>query len=140
MCLCVEKVLMLFYQAFFGIGKMGAAMALEKCCHNVVHFNKTLDVKLQILIINKNIYSVLKIIVLREFECSFLKSLVEESVLWILKRSSRSLTEHVVYCLLEFQYIYTQKLDYKGICVQLSHLVTWLKVIWSWMSILKLAK
>ena len=39
--------------------------------HNVVHFKKTLDVQLQILIINKNIYPVLNSIVQREFDFLF---------------------------------------------------------------------
>lgn len=85
MCLCFKKVLkhVILTSLFWGTGREGTA---EKRSWMVTMLSiLTLDVKLQMLIINKNIYSVLKFTVQREFECSFLISVVGESIVCISK-------------------------------------------------------
>ena len=77
MCLCFKKGLEIFIltSLFFGGQGVGGAQRRNGAgCHNVVDFN--IGCKITNAYNKQNIYSVLKFTVQREFECSFLISVV----------------------------------------------------------------
>ena len=86
MCLCFKKVLKnviltsLFFGEQGGEGR-GGRRRNGAGCHDIVDFN--IGCKITNAYNKQNIYSVLKITVQREFECSFFISVVGESILCI---------------------------------------------------------
>lgn len=83
MCLCFKKVLknVLLTSLFSGGKRDGEevdGLETERVDHNVVDFN--IGCRITNAYNKQNIYSVLKFNVQREFECSFLISVVGESV------------------------------------------------------------
>lgn len=83
MCLCFKKVLKNVILTSSFLGEQGGRGRWRNGagCHNVVDFN--IGCKITNAYNKQNIYSVLKFTVQREFECSFLISVVGESILCI---------------------------------------------------------
>lgn len=76
---------MLFYQACFGEQGGRGQRRNGAGCRNVVSFN--IGCKITNAYNKQNIYTDLKFTVQREFECSFLISVVGKSILCISRRS-----------------------------------------------------